>query len=456
VPTTHLTTEEAGEQITRNDLSWGSDLGEAYGPVTFGFRETAPSYSLEGPFSQLSPAEMEAAESALSLWADVANISFREVNEGGYTDDATILFGNYESKTDGAQAYTYLPGSTRAVAAAGDVWLNIAYESTADLPFGSYDFLALLHEIGHALGLEHPGDYNAGPGQVITYADDAEYVEDSRQYTIMSYFDASKTGADHVDGRVTIYPSTPLLDDIAAIQRLYGANMTTRTGNDTYGFNCDAGDAFAITSSREQVVFCIWDAGGNDTLDLFGYATDQVINLAAESFSSAGNLTLNISIAAGVTIENAIGGAGDDDITGNSADNFVDGRDGSDEMSGRSGNDIICGRAGNDVISGDDSNDRIFGGTGANSISGDDGDDRLFVIFGENTVEFSDDDGADVVVGYKPGTDHFDLTAVPGVDSFDDLTLSDQGDDVLVDYGSGTFLLKNTELSSLDASDFVV
>ena len=148
--------------------------------------------------------------------------------------------------------------------------------------------------------------------------------KNSLQYTIMSYFDASNTGADHVDGGETIYASTPLLDDIAALQRLYGANMTTRTGDDTYGFNCDAGDAYAITSSREQVVFCIWDAGGNDTLDLSGYATDQVIDLNAESFSSAGNLTLNISIAAGVTIENAIGGSGEDDITGNSADNLLE------------------------------------------------------------------------------------------------------------------------------------
>src|SRR4029453_18490919 len=101
------------------------------------------------------------------------------------------------------------------------------------------------------------------------------------------------------------------------------------------------------------------------------------------------------------------------------------------EVSGRSGDDTMCGKAGNDGISGDDSNDRIFGGTGADSISGDAGDDRLFVILGENTVEFSDDGGADGVVGYKPGIDHFDLTAVSGLDSFDDLTLSHQGDDVL-------------------------
>ena len=37
------------------------------------------------------------------------------------------------------------------------------------------------------------------------------------------------------------YASAPLMDDIAAAQRLYGANMTTRTGDTTYGFNATAG-----------------------------------------------------------------------------------------------------------------------------------------------------------------------------------------------------------------------
>ena len=80
----------------------------------------------------------------------------------------------------------------------------------------------------------------------------------------MSYFSEQNTGADYKG----VWPSGPQLDDITAIQKLYGANTTTRTGDTTYGFNSNTDrDFLSVKASTDKIVAAIWDAGGNDTLD---------------------------------------------------------------------------------------------------------------------------------------------------------------------------------------------
>jgi Ca2+-binding RTX toxin-like protein len=152
-------------------------------------------------------------------------------------------------------------------------------------------------------------------------------------------------------------------------------------------------------------------------------------------------------------------------ITGSYGDDILTGGDGPDTLLGLRGSDMVDGGAGDDVVrggrgidddAGSDGDDTVFGGLGDDRSSGDAGDDVLFIIFGANTLTFVDNDGDDAVRGYKPGIDTFDLTAVAGLDDRDDLPVTDSGDDVLVDYGTGSFLLKNTDFSDVEASDFLV
>ena len=142
---------------------------------------------------------MASARIALNLWASLASITFKEVNFNGYTDSASILFGNFSNNDYTNFAYSPTSNNQSFSSSQGDIWLNIGrFKSMISPTVGSDVFKRVVHEIGHAIGLSHPGDYNTSPGVSITYSNDAVYIEDSLQYSIMSYFDASETGANHV------------------------------------------------------------------------------------------------------------------------------------------------------------------------------------------------------------------------------------------------------------------
>jgi hypothetical protein len=106
----------------------------------------------------------------------------------------------------------------------------------------------------------------------------------------MSYFNAEFSGGGHIDwNRVNwVYGQTPLLHDIATAQKMYGADLTTRTGNTVYGFNSTAErDVFDFTKNNMPVI-SIYDAGGEDTLDFSGWNTSSKIDLNPGAFSSGG------------------------------------------------------------------------------------------------------------------------------------------------------------------------
>ena len=250
-------------------------------------------------FAPFSAAQQAAAREALQSWDDVISVSLREASN---INGADISFGNLASAPT-TQAYAYLPSATiryyniDSVNAqlrdlGGDVWVSLSAASNLQLDEGRYGLQTLTHEIGHALGLSHPGAYNAAPGLTLTYAANADIIRHP-PYSIMSYFEASSLGARHFDFNLstTAYAGVPLIHDILAAQRIYGADMTTRTGDTVYGFNSTAGrDAFDFVKTPAPIG-AIWDAGGIDTLDTSGFATTQLIDLRAGSLSSIGGVT---------------------------------------------------------------------------------------------------------------------------------------------------------------------
>ena len=340
---------QMGAGVIDTDLAWTGTPGTG-ATITYAFRQNVGStiaHDASGnpvtTGSQLTAAQQSAVTNALQMFGDVANLNFVQVNPGGYSDNATILFGNYAAN-DGAGAYAYYPGSTASYAYAGDVWLNTNHVSTTSLPPGSYSNFALIHEMGHAMGLSHPGVYNAGVGQTITYGANAQFAQDSNQYTVMSYFSGSNT-----TGATLPYADTLLMYDILALQNIYGADYTTRAGNTTYGFNSNAGGVYDFSSNRDPVL-CIWDGSGDDTLDVSGFSAAQSISLVDGTFSNVGGYKGNVSVAVGAMIENAVGGSGADTIIGNLAANRLYGNVGNDTISSGAGADSLSGGAGSDWL----------------------------------------------------------------------------------------------------------
>ena len=397
------------------------------------------------------------AAQAFELWDDLIAIDLVERSDD---PNANITF-NYSAATGNATyaKYWFYEKGGRAdhTMSDADIWFATGWsthDEDRDLFQGGYGVLSYIHEIGHGLGLRHPGEYNGR----ATFAADATHFQDTRAYTVMSYFNAHENGSgtDHVGTAGRRYAATPLLNDILAVQAIYGADMTTRKGATVYGFGSTAGrDAFDFTKNTGPVV-AIWDAGGIDKIDVSGWSTDQVVDLNEGAFSSVGHLTDNLAIAYGAVIEKAVAGGGDDLLIGNGAQNMLSGRAGDDRLFGNGGDDTLCGGAGADHldggagtdwaryarasggvavdlargagtrgiaagdtyasienVGGTEHADLLVGDAAANLLEGGGGNDRLRGGAGRDTL--SGGDGADILTG----------------GSGDDRLLGDAGDDLL-------------------------
>ncbi|MGE0717028.1 MAG: M10 family metallopeptidase C-terminal domain-containing protein [Alphaproteobacteria bacterium] len=362
---------------------------------TYGFPTTASwfPYGEKVGFSVLSAAQQSVATTAIKLWDDliVPDVAF---NSNGVA--ATIKYANTTTNIGYAQSY-YPTTATGG----GTVWFNPTYNSgTNNLvtpTAGIWAFRTYIHETGHALGLEHPGAYNGGSP---TYENDAVYMQDSNMYTVMSYFSASKTGADWVasDG-VAYYPQTPMLHDVLAIQAMYGAETTTRTGDTTYGFNANVDLWLFDFRQNPHPIVTIYDSAGTDTLDLSGWNWASVIDLTPGAFSSGDQMTYNISIAYSAWIENGVGGGGGDRITGNEKANRLTGNGGADTIDGGLGDDTLVGGAGNDsLIGGAGSDTAVFSGARSSYAVAWNAANATFLV---SDLRSGASDGADTVGGVE-------------------------------------------------------
>jgi serralysin len=409
--------------------------------------------------SALAPAGRQLALWALDTWSTFTGITFNTAPPAGARAQITM---------DDAQ-----PGGSTAIMLLGtsiySAHVNIGPDwlATYGTSLDSYSYYSYLHELGHALGLGHAGNYNDS----AVYGSDAQYLNDSWQATVMSYFDQQENT--YINATYA-FAMTPMIADIIAVQNLYGVPTGIRGGNTVYGENSTAGSIYDRLEAMRQagtmthdVTLTIFDQGGFDTLDLRSDPAAQRIDLRSEAVSDIYGLTGVLAIARGTQIERVLAGSGSDTITGNAAANALIAGLGNDVIAGGNGNDTINGGAGNDRVDGGNGRDRVllgagrdiftdntqggalgrdtvFGGAGNDTIRGGAGDDRFYGD-GDNDLILGGA-GNDTLFG---GTGADTLDGGAGNDRIDagqgrDRVMLGAGADLFTDVAQGGYLGSDT------------
>lgn len=311
--------------------------------------------------TEWTSAEKQVMRAAFDSYEHICNLKFVE---GSYTTsiytqtslELTKVDASHWAPQTGVLGSFYIPGDGyNGWYGSLDGYFNYDTNSwkTSLIPGGDA-YYTLIHELGHALGMNHPfDDIQKFPGVNATLDVGVNNLNQGI-WTVMSYsadWNTSPKGHTYLWGEA----KTPMTFDIATMQTLYGANMQYRTSDDVY---------VLPTSNVEGTGWeCLWDAGGIDTISNAGAASSCVINLnpypktggvVSEPFVSyntgilqdgtvvaSSKIAGGFTIADGVTIENAIGGNGNDVLVGNAVNN---------ELTGDAGNDTLTGGAGADTF----------------------------------------------------------------------------------------------------------
>lgn len=238
------------------------------------------------------------------------------------------------------------------------------------------------------------------------------------------------------------------------------------SGIDQMSYQYDAGAVrvdLAITGPQ--------DTGGAGIDQLIGI--EQVVGSAFNdtiSGDGVGNLlsgfTGNDSLSGRAGNDTLFLGEGNDTGAGGDGDDYIDGDNGNDSVDGGSGNDTLIVGAGSDTAAGGAGNDFLSGGADADSLSGGDGSDTLEGASGNDVLAggrgadvfiFGAGFGHDAIIDFRRIEDEIRFEGAGFADFADMMAHALQvGRHVVITNAAGDSLqLNNVLLSSLQSADFL-
>ncbi len=238
------------------------------------------------------------------------------------------------------------------------------------------------------------------------------------------------------------FPSAGVSVDLAAGSAVDAWGSTNKLKN----IEAVRGTVFSdtLTGSDASTAEYFQGLAGDDTIDGGAGLSDRVDYSADSLYGGRRGVSVDLGRGKAIdsfgdvdtllNIEDASGGRYADKILGSKGANHLRGGGGDDMLTGKGGNDILEGEGGNDTL------------TGAN------GSADVFLFRDRGDVNNL---GTDQIRVFKDGEDIIRFQNVDGVESVSDLSMSQDGQNVIINYTMGTILVESITVSKLTAADFL-